>query len=69
MQDFDMVQEQNEKLKNGLMTAMAEITYFKNKKEQDDHNQSFMLRLEQNFEKEKEDNSQLLQDIRESLKI
>ena len=38
MQDFDMVQEQNEKLKNGLMTAMAEITYFKNKKEQDDHN-------------------------------
>jgi len=29
MQDFDMVQEQNEKLKNGLMTAMAEITHFK----------------------------------------
>ena len=28
--DLDMVQEQNEKLKHGLMNALAEITNYKN---------------------------------------
>jgi len=41
--DFDMVQEQNEKLNNGLMNALAEITHYKQKQHQAYYNQSFML--------------------------